>query len=81
MAFKIETDVPLPLRNERVSAPDGTGRPMEYPWASMPPGSSVLLPGKVSPPTSSLQNWRKKHPDQAFTTRKEPGGIRVWRIR
>lgn len=81
MAFKIDRDIPPPQRNAPAgpSGPMG-GRPMEYPWPQMQPGDSVFFPGKVVTPSGSLGRWRRKHPEQRFTTRREDGGLRIWRV-
>ena len=82
MAIKIETDIPPPVRwanPSRPRNPHQVGRPQEWPWDDMHPGDSILLPLGAKFPSSSIQNWCKKHPGSRFASRTEDGRIRVWR--
>lgn len=78
--FKITSDIPPPARMPTKSDPSLGGRPMEYPWAEMSPGDSVFLPGKIAAPSSSIRGWCKANPGQKFVSKKEEGGVRVWRV-
>lgn len=79
--FKITSDIPPPARMpHEVRSVARRGRPMEYPWAEMSPGDSVFLPGKIAAPSSSIRGWCKANPGQKFVSKKEEGGVRVWRV-
>jgi len=75
----IERDVPLPERGAKTKA--------KYPFAKMKIGDSFLVraPGGYCSALSSrvgqAANYRAKaYPGERYTTRRVPGGLRVWRI-
>jgi hypothetical protein len=66
MEYKIDRDIPLPL-----------GRSERYPFSSMNIGESFFSE-KMSARTASI-NYQKKHGGK-FASRRENGGVRIWRI-
>lgn len=79
--FEIKSDVPPPTRNNPGELTGRPGRPMEYPWDKMMVGDSVLLSQHQAPNARGSIAWyRRNNPGQRFVTRKEDGGLRVWRV-
>lgn len=79
MKFERSMSVPMPAWQEAVRE-GRVGRPTIYPFADLKIGESILIPGKKSASSlsSSIQTVRKRTGFE-FTTRKEDGGVRVWR--
>jgi hypothetical protein len=71
--LEIEKNVPAPSQN-------GAGRPAKYPFAQMQPGDSIFVPGLKTAPGGTMTKHIMLHPGQKFATRKEEGGMRIWRI-
>ena len=75
--FEVESDIPIP--------PGGTGHWHKYPWGDMKVGDSFFVPnppdGQRNPAYSSVYNrGRKGDSNSRYSCRKEPGGLRVWRV-
>jgi len=72
--FQIESGIECPSPN--------LGRKPVYRWDDMNPGTSVRIKAELKTSArSSLNTWKRKHPNQTFITRTdEEGAVRVWRI-
>lgn len=75
--IKIDKNIPLPAGGGKHSGPK-----RKYPFHDMAVGDSFFVPGKRTTDLSpSVTQFRNKYaPESMFTTRAEPGGVRVWRI-
>lgn len=77
--FQIETDVPMPPTRTSVT---------KYPFASLEPGHSFLIPAKPDDRKNALRRvrsasatYRKKFAQNTqFAVRQTDDGVRVWRI-
>jgi hypothetical protein len=67
--IEISKTLPIPMRS---------GAGINYPWAEMAIGDSALIPMSRNTVKISLWRFTKRH-GWKFTTRAEPGGVRVWR--
>jgi hypothetical protein len=72
----IDKNVPLPQRTW--GGPGG--RPPKYPWAEMEVGDSFFVLNATTDNLSAAGTMAAKRSGRKFTTRKENGGVRVWRI-
>jgi hypothetical protein len=68
------------------SCKDVQGNKTKYPWASMNVGDSFFVDSysykKQSLLIQNAKSWCDRNfPERKFTTRKENGGIRVYRIK
>ena len=71
--FEIEDNVEIPPRCGRSKS--------KYPWAKMKVGQSFFVPDGSQPSLSATAiGYSYRHPEMKFTTAKEAGGVRVWRI-
>jgi len=70
--LKIETDIPVPTHRRKASEVREAMRRMN-------PGDSLLIPGDNRSGISAdmIQTWGKGN----GTSRKEKGGVRVWRVK
>lgn len=68
--IEIERGIPMPQKVR--------GRDAKYPWEKMEVGDSFFVQGRKTfgnqASTRSLKDGKK------YTTRKENGGVRVWRL-
>lgn len=73
--IKVEKKIKVPKKH-------GGGPKGKYPWNELKVGDSFFIPNSVSSPYSSLYsyNTNKAKIPIKITTRKENGGLRVWRI-
>jgi hypothetical protein len=69
MKYVIEKNIEMP-------ANQGAGAPFKYPWPDMKVGDSIL--GSESAYRSGIA-YGKRHGIE-FTSRKEGGKLRIWRI-
>lgn len=73
----IENNVPMP------SASNGAGRPPKYPFKKMEVGDSVFFDNEPMGSQSNPSMLSKQHGakyGKRFTSRKEAGGVRIWRL-
>jgi hypothetical protein len=70
-AYEVETDVPVP--------PKKYNRKSKYPFATMQPNQSVMIPNKTY---AAIMGLLRKHKigGKKYVVRKSDGGMRVWRI-
>lgn len=69
------------LDSLRLTRPPSPKLRRRYPWGEMAVGDSFLVAGADGFGVSAVAVMRaKSHPGEKYTTRKEPDGIRVWRI-
>jgi hypothetical protein len=72
----IDKGVPIP-RAKR----GGPGkRPAIYPWMDMEIGDSFFAEGLTQAHLAAVGSYTERKTGWKFTTRKVPGGTRVWRI-
>lgn len=77
--FAIE-DVPLPSDIGGPS-PKGGGRRPRYPFLEMKPGQSFLVPERRAHAAATAASYFKaRTPGWDYTTRREPSGVRIYRI-
>jgi hypothetical protein len=72
-AMIIEKNIPLDQ--------NGAGRPPKYPFGDMAVGDSVFFGGDASEtmnPKLAARAYGRYH-GKKFTTRKQDGGVRIWR--
>ena len=79
--YKIEKNVPIYNKRAR--------RARKYPFSNMEVGDSFVIRGNktkkgykevVAKVRSSLKYYQSNNPDQKFTIRQTPEGVRTWRI-
>ena len=68
MTIKIDKNIPLPETRNR------------YPFDKLEVGNSFFVEGKTNINGSRYHYVRKNH-GKKFTTKRENGGLRVWRIK
>ena len=74
--FEVESDIPIPR--------SGMGRP-KYPWPDMKVGDSFFVPNRPDgsrPAVSSAASYQmgRSGKKATYSTRKEAGGVRIWRV-
>lgn len=79
--FEIRKGLEMPARR------GGKGCPPRYPWDKMQPGDSFLVPWdstktklRQNASLSSQANFAGKKYGMKFATRREEGGVSIWRI-
>ncbi len=73
MKFEIEKDVPLPTNSYRI---------LNWPFADMKPGDSVVIPASLAKKGKAAAWQRQSRYDESFVTRALPNGdVRIWRIK
>lgn len=75
--WRIQSDKP-----KKECRPLKMGRPTEYPIENLKVGDSLSFPEENRAKSScAFNNYRRKHPDFKYTSRKQPDGtVRFWRI-
>ena len=69
--YEVDTGVPVP--------PKKYNRKSKYPFATMQPNQSVMIPNKTY---AAIMGLLRKHKlsGKKYVVRKSDGGMRVWRI-
>lgn len=81
--IRVDQGVPIPKMRRRGKPP-----PFKYPWSEMKPGDSFLMPydgrapGKAASSLTGLAHQfnRNNGKEWTWTTRREKGGVRIWRL-
>lgn len=79
--YEIQKGLPVPKPNR---GGPGTGRPAKYPFRQMEVGDSFLIPLRPNGDYMGLGttvSYATKQTGFKFTTRREPTGTRVWRVK